>query len=133
IHFFDLLLWLFGGLVDCRVHHTDSRRMAGFLELERARVTWLLSVEAKDLPFTPEPGKRTTHRSIIVDGTEVEFSEGFGDLHTRVYEAVLAGDGFGIDTARPSIELVHRLRTSEVSPIDETAHDLLRGRVRRIA
>ena len=116
IHFFDLLLWLFGAMSHCEVHTRDPRKMAGYLELERARVRWYLSTDVADLPFTPEPGTKTTHRSITVDGAEVEFSEGFADLHTRVYEEVMAGRGFGIDEGRPAIELSHTIRHAPVSP-----------------
>ena len=114
IHFFDLLLWLFGGAGACEVHLRESRRMAGYLELDRARVRWFLSAEAADLPFAPEPGVKTTFRSITVDGREIEFSEGFTDLHTRVYQEVLAGRGFGVDASRPSIELTHQIRQTPV-------------------
>ena len=116
IHCFDLLLWLFGGVQECVVHLHDPRRMAGALELERARVRWFLSIEPSDLPFAPEPGVRTTHRSITVDGQDVEFSDGFTDLHTRVYEETLAGRGFGIADARPSITLSSRIRHAPVTP-----------------
>ncbi len=112
IHFFDLLLWLFGPLQDSTVHLHDERRAAGALELERASVLWFLSAEPEDLPFPAQPGVKTTYRSIIVDGEEVEFSEGFTDLHTRVYQELLAGRGFGIEAARPSIELTSRIRTT---------------------
>jgi UDP-N-acetyl-2-amino-2-deoxyglucuronate dehydrogenase len=123
IHFFDLLSWLFGGVVDHRVHVSQPRRMAGFLELERARVRWFLSVERQDLPAPGAPGGKTTHRSIRVDGIEIEFSEGFTDLHTRVYEETMAGRGFGIDVARPSITLVHALRgAATVAPDAAIAH-----------
>ncbi len=128
IHFFDLLVWLFGTPETTRVHLSDPRRMAGFLGLERANVRWFLSVERDDLPFAAEPGKKTTFRSITVDGQEIEFSEGFTDLHTRVYEEILAGRGHGIDVARPSVELAHKLRTTTTTPIDDTAHHLLRGK-----
>jgi UDP-N-acetyl-2-amino-2-deoxyglucuronate dehydrogenase len=114
IHFFDLLLWLFGGVRKCEVNLREARRMRGTLELERARVKWFLSAHASDLPFTPEPGKKTTFRSITVDGQEIEFSEGFTDLHTRVYQEVVAGRGFGIADSRPSIELTHRIRQAAV-------------------
>jgi UDP-N-acetyl-2-amino-2-deoxyglucuronate dehydrogenase len=127
IHLFDLLLWLFGEVSDLRVHHSDPRRMAGFLELERARVRWFLSIDPTDLPFPVQPGSRSTYRSITVDDQEVEFSEGFTDLHTRVYEEMLAGNGFGIAAARPSIQLTHRIRTAEISPIDDLAHPYLKG------
>src|SRR5205814_4235734 len=109
IHFFDLLIWLFGPVVACRLHQREAERMAGFLELERARVQWLLSTRIEDLPFAPRPGVKTTHRSIAVDGEELEFSDGFADLHTRVYEEALAGRGFRIPDARPSIALSHRI------------------------
>jgi UDP-N-acetyl-2-amino-2-deoxyglucuronate dehydrogenase len=85
------------------------------LQLERAQVRWFLSSDPQDLPFPPEPGKKTTFRSITIDGREIEFTEGFTDLHTRVYEEVLAGRGFGIDEARAAIELVHRIRTAQVT------------------
>lgn len=114
IHLFDLLLWLFGRVKDCRVDARQRRRARGTLELERARVKWFLSAEGADLPFTPEPGAKTTFRSITVDGEDIEFSEGFADLHARVYQEVLAGRGFGIDDSRPSIELTHRIRQAPV-------------------
>ena len=126
-HFFDLLVWLFGVVVDCRVHISGGRRMAGFLALERAKVRWFLSVDRADLPFVPEPGKKTTFRSITVDGAEVEFSEGFGDLHTRVYDEILAGRGHGIDVARGSVELAHRIRTASAVPADNEAHPRARS------
>ena len=128
IHLFDLLLWLFGPAGENRVHFGDSKRMAGFLELERAQVRWFVSVDANDLPFPVEPGKRSTFRSITVDGEEIEFTEGFTDLHTRMYEETLAGRGFGIEEARPSIELVHRIRTAPISPVDDKAHPYLHGK-----
>jgi len=111
IHFFDMLMWLFGRVQGVEVHLREKGRMAGFIELERADVRWLLSVERQDLPFTPQMGGRTTFRSVTIDGQEIEFTEGFTDLHTRVYEKSLALQGFGIGDARPSIELVHRIRT----------------------
>ncbi|HMG35914.1 MAG TPA: Gfo/Idh/MocA family oxidoreductase [Blastocatellia bacterium] len=125
IHFFDLLLWLFGDVARCRVHQSDTSRMAGFLELERARVSWFLSVDPRDLPFEATPGGRTTFRSITIDGEEIEFTDGFTDLHTRVYERTLAGQGFGIEDARPAIELGYRLRTTVVTKKDSTAHPLV--------
>jgi UDP-N-acetyl-2-amino-2-deoxyglucuronate dehydrogenase len=116
IHFFDLLLWLFGGVESSVVTQREPTKAAGVLELERARVRWALSTDIHDLPFSPSIGGKTTFRSIRVDGAEVEFSEGFVDLHTRVYEHVLDGPGFGIGEARPAIELAHRIRTAQVQP-----------------
>lgn len=109
VHFFDLLLWLFGDVQRADVHAGQPERMAGFLELERADVQWFLSLDPSDLPESVR-GQQPTYRSITVDGEEIEFSGGFRDLHTRVYEETVAGRGFGIADARPSIELVHRLR-----------------------
>jgi UDP-N-acetyl-2-amino-2-deoxyglucuronate dehydrogenase len=128
IHLFDLLLWLFGSAGEVRVYHRDPQRISGFLELEHARVRWYLSVDPADLPFSAEPGKRTTYRSITVDDQELEFTEGFTDLHTRVYEEILAGRGFGIEDARPSITLVHHLRHAPLSDVDDQLHPLLRQR-----
>jgi UDP-N-acetyl-2-amino-2-deoxyglucuronate dehydrogenase len=110
IHFFDMLLWLFGPLRGLDVQARDEWRTSGTLELERADVTWRLSADPSDLPFEAVAGKKTTFRSITVDGEEVEFSEGFTDLHTRSYEEILAGRGFGIEDARPSIDLARQVR-----------------------
>ncbi len=115
IHFFDLLVWLFGSVQGAEVHLREGKRAAGTLTLANADVKWYLSAEAADLPFTPEPGKRTTFRSITVDGEQLEFSEGFTDLHTRVYEEILAGRGYGVDDARPSIELSQRIRQAPIT------------------
>ena len=126
IHFFDLLLWLFGPARDCRVHLADGHRMAGFFELDRARVTWFLSTAGEDLPPEALRAGRQTHRSVEIDGSEVEFSEGFTDLHTKVYSDVLAGGGFGIEDARASIDLVHRVRTTAVTSPGGCGHPLLK-------
>lgn len=126
IHFFDLLLWLFGDVARSEVHLAEPERTAGFLELERADVQWFLSIDRDDLP-APVRGVQPTFRSITVDGEEVEFSGGFRDLHTLVYERTLAGDGFGIADARPSIELVHRIRTADVTAHPFDPHPLVVG------
>jgi UDP-N-acetyl-2-amino-2-deoxyglucuronate dehydrogenase len=89
-------------------------------------VKWFLSVDKNDLPASAKADNKATHRSITVDGEEIEFSEGFTDLHTRVYEETLAGRGFGITEARPSIELTHAIRTSEISPKDDSIHPFLK-------
>jgi UDP-N-acetyl-2-amino-2-deoxyglucuronate dehydrogenase len=125
IHFFDLLMWLFGPVVECDVHLAEPAKMAGHLELQRATVRWFLSTDLKDLPFVPQPGDRTTFRSIVVDEHEVEFTDGFTDLHTRVYEDVLAGRGFGIAEARPSVELAHRIRYAKVTAPRLVPHHLV--------
>ena len=128
VHFFDLLLWLFGSFGDLKIYHSDNHRVSGFIELEYARVRWFLSVDAQDLPLQANAAGKMTYRSITVDGTEIEFSQGFTDLHTRVYEETLAGRGFGIAQARPSIELTYAIRTAPVLPKDNYAHPLLLDR-----
>lgn len=110
VHFFDMLLWIFGPLKDVRVHFHDARRIGGELLLARARVRWFLSLERQDLPAEAQARGLPSYRRLTLDGEPVEFSEGFTDLHTEVYRNVLAGRGFGLDDAFPSIELVHRIR-----------------------
>jgi UDP-N-acetyl-2-amino-2-deoxyglucuronate dehydrogenase len=124
VHFFDLLIWLFGPVDGLKVHLADERRAAGLLELERARVRWFLSIDSRDLPRDLEPGK-ATHRSIVIDGSEVEFSEGFADLHTRVYERTLAGRGFGIAETRPAIDVASAIRRAPLAPPTSDLHPQL--------
>ncbi|MFM8876274.1 MAG: Gfo/Idh/MocA family oxidoreductase, partial [Anaerolineae bacterium] len=126
IHFFDLLMWLFGSVNGIKVYHKDEERMSGFIELEHARVRWFLSVNREDLPEQAKTNNKTTFRSITVDGKEIEFSEGFTDLHTKVYEETLAGRGFGIKDARPSVQLTYDIRKAQISPLDTLAHPLLK-------
>ena len=128
IHFFDLIGWLFGPVRQSVVHLREPQRAGGVIELEDADVQWYLSTETSDLPFAPEPGVKTTYRSITVDGQEIEFSEGFADLHTRVYEEMLAGRGFGIAEARPSVELTSRIRAAAVETPTADAHPKVAGR-----
>jgi UDP-N-acetyl-2-amino-2-deoxyglucuronate dehydrogenase len=112
VHFFDLLLWIFGPLVRLDVHLSTPGRAAGFMELANARVRWFLSLDASDLTAPAIEAKKRTYRSLTVDGKETEFSEGFTDLHTAVYRETLAGSGFGLDDSRPSIQVVHDIRHS---------------------
>jgi UDP-N-acetyl-2-amino-2-deoxyglucuronate dehydrogenase len=126
IHFFDLLVWLFGDVQSSVVNLRDGKRAAGSMVLQNADVDWYLSAEAADLPFEPQPGSKTTFRAITVDGAPLEFSDGFTDLHTRVYQEILQGRGFGITDARPSIELSHRIREAQVT--GAAAADQLRAR-----
>ncbi len=129
IHFFDLLQWLFGPPEEIEVHENDEDRWSGFLALERADVRWLLSTRYLDLPQVTREAGEAAFRSITLDGEELEFSSGFTDLHRRVYEEILAGRGFGIEEARPSIELAYRIRTQARSaPSAERAHPMARAR-----
>jgi len=114
IHFYDMLIWIFGKIQLNVVHHRDAKSASGFLELENARVRWLLSVDETMLPAEVHESGQRTYRSITVDGKEIEFSKGFTDLHTLSYQGVLDGNGFGLEEARPSIEAVHHIRTADV-------------------
>ena len=108
IHFFDMLAWIFGDLQNNVVHVHTHDRAAGFLEFEKARVRWFLSINPDTLP-AEAAGKRT-FRAITVDGESLEFSEGFTDLHTLSYQDILNGNGFGLDDALPAIRLAHDIR-----------------------
>jgi UDP-N-acetyl-2-amino-2-deoxyglucuronate dehydrogenase len=125
VHFFDLLIWLYGKPQGSTVYLSRPDKMSGIFELERARVRWFLSVDATDLPAVVRAQGKTAFRSIATDGRELEFSDGFPDLHTGVYRDVLGGGGFSIEDVRPSIELAHQIRTAAaVSPTGD-AHPFL--------
>ena len=111
IHFFDMLIWIFGKVQKNIIHVHTHDRAAGFLQLEKARVRWFLSINENTLPSQVKQKGQRTFRSLTMEGTEIEFSEGFTDLHTKSYEAILAGNGFNLIEALPSIELVHDIRT----------------------
>jgi UDP-N-acetyl-2-amino-2-deoxyglucuronate dehydrogenase len=110
IHFYDMLTWIFGSVKSNIVHVHTHDRAAGLLELENAKVRWFLSINDETLPQEVRAAGKRTFRSITIEGKEVEFSEGFTDLHTRSYQEILAGRGFGIDETRTSIEIVHQIR-----------------------
>ncbi len=110
IHFFDMLMWIFGPVEDCRIEVKGKQRIGGRLELARASVKWFLSIDRNDLPAEARDKGQPTYRCIRIAGDELELSGGFPDLHIRVHHASLAGGGYGPDAARPSIELVHRIR-----------------------
>lgn len=115
IHFFDLLIWLFGSVEFKEVHVSNPTKIAGYLELEKARVKWYLSVDKNDLPRQAREQGKVSYRSLTMDGEEIEFSGGFTDLHTVVYQEALASRGYGLMDARPSVEVVHAIR--EANPI----------------
>ena len=126
VHFFDMLHFIFGALQTSRVHLQGEDRAAGFLEYERARVRWFLSIDANDLPAEVQ-GKKTTFRSIDISGEQLEFSEGFTDLHTVSYREILAGRGYGLADARHCVQTVQALRTMSVSPTGPDTHPFVRG------
>lgn len=113
VHFFDMLHWIFGSLQDSRVHLNQPTRAAGFLEYDKARVRWFLSVDADDVPEELRAAGQRTFRSIVLDGEENEFSDGFTDLHTRSYELILDGQGYGLEDSRAAIETVAAIRTAQ--------------------
>ncbi len=112
IHFFDMLSFIFGGVSESRVTTCRDDAAAGTLSFSHADVRWFLSVNADHLPEAAKAAGKRTYRSILVDGEEFEFSEGFGDLHTKSYEEVIAGRGFGLDVARPSVILANSIRSA---------------------
>lgn len=125
IHFFDMLAWIFGKVRANRLHLSEPSKAAGYLELERARVRWFLSLDAGDLPQEAVRNGKRTFRSIEIDGKELEFSEGFTDLHTRSYEEILRGRGFGLEDARASIQAAYDIRHASPAPLTGDYHPFL--------
>ena len=121
VHFFDMLHFIFGGLQTNLLHFSDESRAAGYLEYERARVRWFLSINSDDLPNEVK-GRQSTFRNIDIGGEKLEFSEGFTDLHTVSYQEILAGRGYGLDDARHSVETVNTIRNAQLSPLSDGAH-----------
>lgn len=113
VHFFDLLIWLFGRCEYSELHLKRQNKMAGLIELNRARVRWFLSTDRNDLPPSCIEKNRPAFRSITIDGQEMEFSSVFADLHTEVYRDILAGGGFGPKDVKHSIEIVYQIRNAE--------------------
>jgi UDP-N-acetyl-2-amino-2-deoxyglucuronate dehydrogenase len=126
IHFFDMLEWIFGPVQYNIVHLEQPTRAGGFLELRKARVRWFLSIDRDDLPHPPENGKPATYRSIRMNGEELEFTEGFTELHTRTYEEILAGRGYGLEDAKPSVDMVANIRRSRPIGLQGDYHPMLR-------
>lgn len=113
VHFFDMLTWIFGEVKTNKVHVSTPKKAAGMLELEKAKVRWFMSLEYDDVPVEQKEKGIRTYRSITINGKEIEFSGGFTDLHTLSYQEILKGNGFGLDEARNSIQIVHKIRNSE--------------------
>jgi UDP-N-acetyl-2-amino-2-deoxyglucuronate dehydrogenase len=126
IHFFDMLGWIFGETKRNIVHVSEPNKAAGYLELEKARVRWFLSLDFNDLPDFVKSGGKRTYRSITVDGEEFEFSEGFADLHTETYREILAGRGFGLDDARQSVITAFTIRNSKPAGLTGDFHPFLK-------
>lgn len=111
VHFYDMLHFVFGKVLDNKLHYRDDFKAAGFIEYEKARVRWFLSVDANTIPKEILVQGKRTYRSLTMNGREIEFSDGFTDLHTRIYEDILKGGGFGLEENRVAIETVGSIRT----------------------
>ncbi len=127
VHFFDMLIWIFGGVKENILHYYSADKAGGFLMLEKARVRWFLSIDEEMLPEAVQQKGQRTYRSITVDGNEIEFSGGFTDLHTLTYMSILDGKGFGLDDARPSIETVYHIRNSKPVGLSGDYHPILKN------
>lgn len=124
VHFFDMLTWIFGGVKTNTVQVLKTNKAAGYLELEKARVRWFMSIDYNDVPAAYKEKGQRTFRSITVDGDELEFSGGFTDLHTQTYQNILAGKGFGLEDARTSIETVYDIRNASPIGLKGEVHPL---------
>jgi UDP-N-acetyl-2-amino-2-deoxyglucuronate dehydrogenase len=126
IHLFDMLSWIFGSAKKNIVHLLEPDKAAGYLELENARIRWFLSIDFNDIPDSVKKTGQRTFRSITVDGEEIEFSEGFTDLHTLSYKEILAGRGFGLKEARQSVEIAYSIRNSKPVGIQEDYNPIIK-------
>jgi len=126
IHFFDMLSWIFGPTKSNIVHLSEPNKVAGYLELENARIRWFLSLDYNDIPDSVKKTGQRTFRSITVEGEEIEFSEGFTDLHTLSYKEILSGRGFGLKEARQSVETAYTIRNSKPVGIQGDYHPILK-------
>lgn len=126
VHFFDLLIYLFGDVVEHELHLHENHRAAGYLQLKDASVSWFLSTDARDLPEDVVRNGKTSFRALMIDGQEVEISDGFLNAHTDSYKRILAGDGFTIQDAKPSIVATHQMRMTVPGGSKERFHPNLR-------
>jgi len=125
VHFFDMLIFVFGRVQHSQVHLHTVTQASGFLELENARVRWFLSIENSDVPEKVLAAGKRTYRSLTIDEEEFEFSEGFTDLHRVSYDNIMAGNGFSLDDCMPSIDAVANIRNADVTRRTDSLHPLL--------
>jgi UDP-N-acetyl-2-amino-2-deoxyglucuronate dehydrogenase len=128
IHFFDMLSWVFGGIKKNTVHLLSEDSAAGVLELEKANVRWFLSIDYNNVPEPLKANGKRTYRSLTMEGKEIEFSDGFTDLHTKSYQHILDGNGFGLKEARPSIQTVYEIRNQPITPLQGDFHPMLKAK-----
>lgn len=126
IHFFDMLSWVFGAIKKNIVHLLSEDSAAGVLELEKANVRWFLSIDYTNIPEALKSAGKRTYRSLTMEGKEIEFSDGFTDLHTKSYQHILDGKGFGLKEARPSIQTVYEIRNQPIAPLQGDFHPMLK-------
>jgi len=126
VHFFDMLTWIFGSVRKSTVHLLKKNKSAGYLELEKARVRWFLSIDYNDIPGGVKQNGQRTFRSITMDGKEIEFSGGFTDLHTVSYERIQGGKGYGLESAREAIQTVYNIRNSDPVGLKGDYHPLIK-------
>lgn len=127
IHFFDMLCWVFGDVKSFKLHYSDQYKAAGFFEFNKAKVRWFLSIDHHDLPVKAKEMGQRTYRSFKCDNHEVEFSDGFSDLHTRSYQAILDGEGFGLSDSLSSIDIAYKVRNSVAIGLKGDYHPHLRN------
>lgn len=128
IHFFDMLTWVFGAIKTNTVHLLTEDSAAGVLELEKANVRWFLSIDYNNVPDDLKAKGKRTYRSLTMEGREIEFSDGFTDLHTKSYQHILDGKGFGLKEAKPSIQTVHEIRNQPITPLQGDFHPMLKNK-----
>ena len=125
VHFFDMLHFVYGDLQENIVHLNTPTKAAGYLEFARARVRWFLSLDVNDVPTAERMQGKRTYRALIADGESIEFSDGFTELHTRIYEEILAGRGFGVEENRGAISAVAQIRTAPIARQSDLSHPFL--------
>ncbi len=127
VHFYDMLTWIFGDVKTNVVHLHTHDRASGFLELEQARVRWFLSINDETLPKEIKESGMRTYRSLTIEGDEIEFTQGFTELHLQSYQKILKGKGFGLEEAKKSIQLVHDIRHMDPIGLQGDYHPLAKG------
>jgi len=122
VHFYDMLHFVYGRVQENIVHLNTPTKAAGYLEYERARVRWFLSVDVADVPEVERSKGKRTYRAVTADGENLEFSDGFTELHTKIYEDILSGGGFGVEENRVAIETVATIRNAPIVPVGPLTH-----------
>lgn len=125
VHFYDMLHFIFGDIRKNEVHYRDEKTSSGYLEYDKARVRWFLSIDANHLPENAVKGEKLTYRSIKIEDEELEFSGGFTDLHTKSYQNILDGNGYGVEENREAIKTVEEIRSAEITKNPKVPHPLL--------